>query len=68
MKLLISSIVLNTRMLKVINLQIPLDIPDVEILKVEYSKTNDLIITVKSTKLFTCCRSSGPPGLILLYP
>jgi len=33
-------------------LQIPLDIPDVEILKIEKNKTEDLIITVKSTKDF----------------
>jgi transposase len=39
-----------------INLQIPLDIPEVEILKVEQSKVGDLIITVKSTKTSTKCR------------
>lgn len=41
------------------SLQIPLNIPDVEILKVEYSKSDDLIITVKSTKSSTCCRNCG---------
>ena len=34
-----------------VNLQIPLDIPDVEILKVENNEVGDLIITVKSTKV-----------------
>jgi hypothetical protein len=33
-----------------INFQISLDIPDVEILKVEKNRSEDLIITVKSTK------------------
>ena len=41
------------------NLQIPLDIPDVEILKIEDSKSDDLIITVKSTKSSTKCRKCG---------
>ena len=39
-----------------VNFQIPLDIPDVEILKVENNEVGDLIITVKSTKKKTCCR------------
>jgi transposase len=42
-----------------INLPISLDIPDVEILKVEKNKTEDLIITVKSTKDFCTCRKCG---------
>jgi len=33
-----------------INLQIPLDIPDVEILRVEQNQSEAFIITVKSTK------------------
>jgi hypothetical protein len=33
-----------------INLQIPLDIPDVEILRVEQNRSEAFIITVKSTK------------------
>ena len=39
-----------------VNLQIPLDIPDVEILKIENNAVEDLIITVKSTKKKTYCR------------
>jgi len=39
-----------------VNLQIPLDIPNVEILKVENNEVGDLIITVKSTRKKTCCR------------
>jgi transposase len=42
-----------------INLQIPLDIPEVEILKIEKNKTEDLIITVKSTKDFCMCHKCG---------
>lgn len=41
------------------NFQISLDIPDVEILKIEKSKTEDLIITVKSTKYSTPCHKCG---------
>lgn len=36
--------------------QIPLDIPDVEIIKVETNKADDFIITVESTKKSTKCR------------
>ena len=42
-----------------INFQIALDIPDVEILKIEKNKTEDLIITVKSTKDFCLCHKCG---------
>jgi transposase len=42
-----------------INFQISLDIPDVEILKIEKNKTEDLIITVKSTKGFCLCHQCG---------
>lgn len=42
-----------------INFQISLDIPDVEILKVEKNKTEDLIITVKSTKKSCLCHKCG---------
>jgi transposase len=41
------------------NFQISLDIPDVEILKIEKNKTEDLIITVKSTKYSTPCHKCG---------
>jgi transposase len=41
------------------NFNIPLDIPDVEILKIETNKTEDLIITVKSTKDSTPCHKCG---------
>ncbi len=41
------------------SLQIPLNIPSVKILKAEYSKADDLIITVKSTEPSTCCRKCG---------
>ncbi len=40
-------------------LQIPLDIPGVDILKVENLKNGDIIITVKSTIKETCCRKCG---------
>jgi transposase len=43
----------------VINFQISLDIPDVEILKVERNRTEDLIITVKSTKNSCTCHKCG---------
>jgi hypothetical protein len=33
-----------------INFQIPLDIPNVEILRVDQNQSEDFIITVKSTK------------------
>ena len=39
--------------------EIQLNIPDVKILKVETSKVNDLIITVKSTKKSALCRICG---------
>lgn len=39
--------------------QISLDIPDVEILKVEKNKTEDLIITVRSKKHSTPCHKCG---------
>ena len=42
-----------------LNFQVSLDIPDVEILKVEKNKTEDLIITIKSTKDFTQCHKCG---------
>jgi len=41
------------------NIQIPLDIPDVEILAVDNNLTDDLIITVRSTKSSTHCRKCG---------
>jgi transposase len=42
-----------------INFQISLDIPDVEILKVEKNKVEDLIITVRSTKHSCLCHKCG---------
>ena len=42
-----------------INFQISLDIPDVEILKVEKNQTEDLIITVKSIKNSCLCHKCG---------
>jgi transposase len=42
-----------------INFQISLDIPDVEILKVEKNRAEDLIITVKSTKDSCPCHKCG---------
>jgi transposase len=39
--------------------QIPLDIPDVEILRVEQNQSEDFIITVKSTKKSCRCRKCG---------
>ena len=42
-----------------INLQIPLDIPDVEILRVEQNQSEAFIITVKSTKKSCQCRKCG---------
>jgi transposase len=41
------------------NFNISLDIPDVEILKIETNKVEDLIITVKSTKCSTPCHRCG---------
>ena len=41
------------------NFQISLNIPDVEILKIEKNQTEDLIITVKSTKNSTLCHKCG---------
>jgi transposase len=41
------------------NFQISLDIPDVEILKFEKNKAEDLIITVRSTKCSTPCHKCG---------
>jgi len=41
------------------NFQISLDIPDVEILRIEKNKTEDLIITVRSTKCSTPCHKCG---------
>jgi transposase len=41
------------------NFQIALDIPDVEILKVEKDRAEDLIITVKSTKTSCKCHKCG---------
>jgi transposase len=43
----------------VADFKISLDIPDIEILKTEKSKTEDLIITVRSTKISTPCRKCG---------
>lgn len=42
-----------------INFQISLDIPDVEILQIEKNKTEDLIITVKSTNDSCLCHKCG---------
>ena len=39
--------------------EIQLNIPDVEILGIETTKTNDLVITVRSTKKSTCCHICG---------
>lgn len=39
--------------------EIQLNIPDVKILSIETSKTNDLVITVKSTKKTAICRKCG---------
>jgi len=41
------------------NFQISLDIPNVEILKIEKSKAGDWIITVRSTKCSTACHKCG---------
>ena len=41
------------------NFQIPLDIPDVEILSVEHNKFDDYIITVESIKSSIPCRKCG---------
>jgi transposase len=42
-----------------IDFQVSLDIPDVELLKVEKNKTEDLIITVRSTKESCPCHKCG---------
>lgn len=42
-----------------INFQISLDIPDIEILKVEKNQSEDFIITVKSTKTSCLCHNCG---------
>ena len=39
--------------------KISLNIPDVEILKIEKNKSEDFIITVTSTKRSTCCHKCG---------
>jgi transposase len=39
--------------------EIQLNIPDVKILNIETTKTNDLVITVKSTKKSTTCHKCG---------
>tara|TARA_B100000378_G_scaffold275867_1_gene272684 strand:- start:39 stop:1277 length:1239 start_codon:yes stop_codon:yes gene_type:complete len=41
------------------SLQIPLDIPDVEILRFETGLKNEFMLTVKSTKKYTHCRKCG---------
>ena len=38
---------------------VPLDIPDVRVLKTELSKDGELIITIESTKAGTTCRVCG---------
>ena len=38
---------------------IPLDIPDMKVLKTEFSKRGELVITVESTKPEVCCRRCG---------
>jgi len=38
---------------------IPLDIPDVRVLKTEFNQSGDLVITVESTKAGTRCRKCG---------
>jgi transposase len=38
---------------------IPLEIPDVRVLKTEINKKGDLIITIESTKKGTSCRRCG---------
>ena len=46
-------------MFNMVSLQIPLDIPDVEILKFETGFKNEFMLTVKSTKKSTQCRKCG---------
>lgn len=41
------------------NIPIPLDIPDVEILKVDTNSSDELMLTVRSTKTSTRCRECG---------
>ena len=38
---------------------VPLDIPDVRVLKTEINKVGELIITIESTKAGTICRQCG---------
>ena len=38
---------------------VPLDIPDVRVLKTEINKVGELIITIESTKEGTLCRQCG---------
>jgi len=40
-------------------IEIPLDIPDVEIENIEINKEGDIIITVRSTVKGTCCHKCG---------
>lgn len=42
-----------------VKFEIQLDIPDVKILSIETSRTNDLVITVKSTNKSAVCRKCG---------
>ena len=42
-----------------VKISLELNLPDTEVLKTEVSKTNDIIITVKSTKSSTTCRQCG---------
>ena len=39
--------------------KVPLDIPDVRVLKTEMNKEGELIITIESTKAGTTCRVCG---------
>jgi transposase len=41
------------------NIQIPLDLPDIEIVEIEVTKTGDYIITVESTLQGTACHKCG---------
>jgi len=41
------------------NIQIPLDLPDIEIVETEVTKTGDYIITVESTLKGTVCHKCG---------
>lgn len=42
-----------------VDFKVSLDIPDIEILKIERNRTEDFIITVRSTKTSTACRNCG---------